>query len=84
MIIIGVDFHPEFQQIAMVDTETGELQERLISKSRITDLRHGDQHSYVSARRLFWVISELQAVAHAGTAGGAFDSFPGADNPKVK
>src|SRR6202453_1788085 len=26
MIIIGVDFHPEFQQIAMVDTETGELQ----------------------------------------------------------
>src|SRR5271169_2605558 len=28
MIIIGVDFHPEFQQIALVDTETGELQER--------------------------------------------------------
>src|SRR5215468_10353468 len=28
MIIIGADFHPEFQQIAFVDTETGELQER--------------------------------------------------------
>ena len=28
MIIIGVDFHPEFQQIAAVDTQTGELQER--------------------------------------------------------
>jgi transposase len=28
MIIIGIDFHPEFQQIAVVDTETGELQER--------------------------------------------------------
>ena len=28
MIIIGVDFHPEFQQIAFVDTETGELEER--------------------------------------------------------
>ena len=28
MIIIGVDFHPEFQQIAFVDTEDGELQER--------------------------------------------------------
>ena len=28
MIIIGVDFHPEFQQIAAVDSETGELQER--------------------------------------------------------
>ena len=25
---IGVDFHPEFQQIASVDTETGEFQER--------------------------------------------------------
>jgi len=28
MIIIGVDFHPEFQQIALVDTDTGELEER--------------------------------------------------------
>jgi len=28
MIIIGVDFHPEFQQIAFVDTQTGELQEQ--------------------------------------------------------
>ena len=26
MIIIGVDFHPEFQQIALVDTDTGELE----------------------------------------------------------
>jgi hypothetical protein len=28
MIIIGVDFHPEFQQIAFVNTETGEVQEK--------------------------------------------------------
>jgi transposase len=28
MIIIGVDYHPEFQQIASLDTDTGELQER--------------------------------------------------------
>ena len=28
MIIIGCDYHPGFQQIAYVDTETGELQER--------------------------------------------------------
>ncbi len=28
MIIIGVDYHPEFQQIASVDTESGELQEQ--------------------------------------------------------
>src|SRR5882762_5114583 len=28
MIIIGVDYHPGFQQIAFVDTDTGELRER--------------------------------------------------------
>src|ERR1700681_5063354 len=28
MIIIGCDYHPSFEQIAFLDTETGELQER--------------------------------------------------------
>ena len=28
MIIIGVDYHPEFQQIALLDKDTGELQEK--------------------------------------------------------
>ena len=28
MIIIGVDFHPEFQQIAFLDSDTGEFQEK--------------------------------------------------------
>jgi transposase len=28
MLIIGCDYHPSFQQIAVVDTETGELSER--------------------------------------------------------
>ena len=28
MIIIGCDYHPSFQQIAWVDTEIGEVQER--------------------------------------------------------
>jgi hypothetical protein len=31
MIIIGVDFHPEFQQIASVDTDTGEFKERRLA-----------------------------------------------------
>ena len=35
--------------------------QRLIAKSRITDLRNGGRHDYVSARRLFWVIRELQS-----------------------
>ena len=28
MIIVGADDHPSFQQIAFLDTDTGELQER--------------------------------------------------------
>ena len=31
MIIIGADFHPEFQQIAWVDKDTGEFQERRLA-----------------------------------------------------
>jgi transposase len=31
MIIIGVDFHPEFQQMASVDTDTGEFQEKRLT-----------------------------------------------------
>jgi hypothetical protein len=28
MVIIGCDYHPSFQQIAFVDTETGDIAER--------------------------------------------------------
>jgi hypothetical protein len=31
MIIIGVDFRPEFQEIAWVDTDTGEFQEKRLA-----------------------------------------------------
>ena len=31
MLIIGCDYHPGFQQIAFVDTETGELEERRLT-----------------------------------------------------
>jgi hypothetical protein len=31
MKIIGCDFHPSFQQIAMVDTETGEQTEKKLT-----------------------------------------------------
>lgn len=31
MIIIGVDYHPEFQQIASVDTDTGEFLEKRLA-----------------------------------------------------
>jgi transposase len=31
MIIVGCDYHPSFQQIAFVDTETGELKEQRLA-----------------------------------------------------
>src|SRR5215468_9955347 len=34
MIIIGMDYHPSFQQIAFVDNETGEYQESRLPASR--------------------------------------------------
>ena len=34
MIIIGVDFHPEYQEIASVNTDTGEYQEKRLAQDR--------------------------------------------------
>ena len=34
MIMIGVDFHPEYQEIASVDTETGEYQEKRLAHAK--------------------------------------------------
>ena len=33
MIIVGVDYHPSVQQVAFLDTETGETSERGLSHS---------------------------------------------------
>src|SRR5690242_21859040 len=46
MLIIGCDYHPGFQQIAYVDSETGELQERRLphpegAEKFYRDLREG-------------------------------------------
>ena len=40
MLIIGCDFHSRFQQIAMVDTESGELVERRL------DHREGEAQKF--------------------------------------
>jgi transposase len=37
MLIIGCDYHPSFQQIACVDTDTGELQERRLEQREEAD-----------------------------------------------
>ncbi len=41
MKIIGCDFHPSFQQIAMVDTETGEQTERKLNRSEAAAFYRG-------------------------------------------
>src|SRR4051812_12371446 len=39
MKIIGCDFHPGYQQIAMLDSETGEMIERALSHERKEEVR---------------------------------------------
>ena len=35
MIIIDLDFHPGFQQVASVETETGEFQEKRLAHREV-------------------------------------------------
>jgi transposase len=42
MIIVGCDYHPGFQQIAFVDTETGELQERRLEHGEAAEKFYRD------------------------------------------
>src|ERR1700733_6488623 len=42
MIIIGADYHPGFQQIAYVDTDTGEFQERRLEHREIAEKFYRD------------------------------------------
>jgi transposase len=42
MIIVGCDYHPGFQQIAFVDTDTGELQERRLEHPEVAEKFYRD------------------------------------------
>jgi len=42
MMIIGCDYHPAFQQIAFVDSDTGELQERRLQHREEAEKFYGD------------------------------------------
>ena len=41
MIIIGVDFHPEFQQIALLNTTTGEVEEKRLAHPDEAEMYYG-------------------------------------------
>src|SRR5215467_7280003 len=60
MIIIGVDYHPEFQQLASVDTETGEL-----SDSRLHNPEQAEQFYRELAGRGAKVRIGMEASGHA-------------------
>ena len=61
MIIIGVDYHPSVQQIAYVDTETGETCERRLNHS------DGEAEHFYRAleRRQVSVRVGIEATGHA-------------------
>jgi transposase len=58
MIIIGVDFHPEFQQIATVDTESGEFQEKRLGHP-------GEAEQFYRALTGAKVLVGMEASGHA-------------------
>jgi hypothetical protein len=75
MIIIGVDFHPEFQQIASVDTDTGEFLEK-----RLVHREEGRSSTVVWWRRARrYGLEWKPAATHAGSsdwlAALPFESF---------
>ena len=65
MIIIGVDFHPEFQQIALVDTETGEFQEKRLAHPDEAEKFY--RELLAQGRRCEW--EWKPAGTHAGSSG---------------
>jgi len=60
MLIIGCDYHPSFQQIALVDTETGELSER-----RLGHREQGEQFYQELKQKNFAVRVGMEASGHA-------------------
>jgi len=61
MLVIGCDYHPSFQQIALVDTASGELQQR-----RLGDREEAEHFYRVLAKSGNKVRVGLEASGHAG------------------
>ena len=60
MLIIGCDYHPGFQQIAFVDTETGELGERRLAHREEAEQFYGELR-----KRSMQVRVGMEASGHA-------------------
>ncbi len=77
MIIIGCDYHPSFQQIAWVDTETGEIQERKLvhaggeAEGFYRQLRGPVRVGLESTGNCHWFVDMLAEMGHEVWIGDA-------------
>src|SRR5260370_2112242 len=77
MIIIGCDYHPSFQQIAWVDTETGEIQERKLvhaggeAEGFYRQLRGAVRGGLESPGNCHWFVDMLAEMGHEVWIGDA-------------
>jgi hypothetical protein len=65
MIIIGVDFHPEFQQIASVDTDSGELREKAAGAvlfENVVQVLHRSVPTALAQRPFIFTVGDRGAV----------------------
>jgi hypothetical protein len=68
MLIIGCDYHPSFQQIAFVDTATGELQERRLERESATTGAYHQTGGVRCCASCWWKLPKLR---HAASRNGA-------------
>jgi len=60
MLIVGCDFHSRFQQIAMVDTETGELVKHRLEHSNVTTVTRLQRGMPARLSAIFFPMLTLQ------------------------
>jgi hypothetical protein len=63
MIILGADYHPGFQQIAFVDTNTGEVQERRLEHPEEAERSYRD-HAACWTLMFMSVMENYSALIH--------------------
>jgi transposase len=77
MIIIGCDFHPSWQQIALVDTETGQIQERKLvhatgeAEQFYRSLKGPVRVGLESTGNSHWFVDMLAELGHEAWVGDA-------------
>jgi len=64
MIIIGCDYHPGFQQIAFVDTDTGEVQERRLEQREEAETFYRELEATVQPEKCGAVPAREEGLRH--------------------